>query len=161
LFEFHAYFPIDYPNSVPEVVIHTTDNGKVRFNPNLYETGKVCLSLLGTWQSSKSASWIPEVSTFYQVIISIQSLIFVDEPYFNEPGYESLINTEKGNNTSKLDDNIDYAARFDHIQSIESVIDIIKNELIQIEDNTFWSYEEAETSCIDKLIEIVKDYGKY
>ena len=34
LFEFHAYFPIDYPNSVPQVVINTTDHGKVRFNPN-------------------------------------------------------------------------------------------------------------------------------
>ncbi len=41
------------------------------------------------------------------------------------------------------------------------ILDYKGNELIQIEDNTFWSYEEAETSCIDKLIETIKDYGKY
>ena len=36
------------------------------------------------------------------------------------------------------------------------ILDYKGNELIQIEDNTFWSYEEAESACIDKLIEIVK-----
>jgi len=28
----------------------TTGNGAIRFNPNLYNWGKVCLSLLGTWR---------------------------------------------------------------------------------------------------------------
>ena len=37
------------------------------------------------------------------------------------------------------------------------ILDYKGNELIQIEDNTFWSYEEAESTCIDKLIEIVKN----
>jgi len=96
LFEFHAYFPIDYPNSVPQVVIHTTDNGKVRFNPNLYANGKVCLSLLGTWAGQESEKWNPKTSTFIQVMISIQSLILVDQPCFNEPGWERDINTPKG-----------------------------------------------------------------
>jgi hypothetical protein len=36
------------------------------------------------------------------------------------------------------------------------ILDYKGNELIQIEDNTFWSYEEAESACIDKLIELVK-----
>lgn len=36
------------------------------------------------------------------------------------------------------------------------ILDYKGNELIQIEDNTFWSYKEAESACIDKLIEIVK-----
>jgi ubiquitin-protein ligase len=88
LFEFHAYFPNGYPTEVPLVNINTTGNGKVRFNPNLYACGKVCLSLLGTWSGSKGESWIPNISTFNQVIISIQSLILVDEPFYNEPGYE-------------------------------------------------------------------------
>jgi hypothetical protein len=34
------------------------------------------------------------------------------------------------------------------------ILDYKGNELIQIEDNTFWSYEEAESACIDKLIEL-------
>ncbi len=109
LFEFHVYFPNDYPNSVPQVLINTTDNGKVRFNPNLYSNGKVCLSLLGTWRGEKGESWIPEISTFFQVMISIQSLILVDEPYFNEPGYERTSNTPEGKKQSAIyNDNIRY-----------------------------------------------------
>ena len=32
--------------------------------------------------------------------VSIQSLIFVDKPYFNEPGYERLIGTDQGEKES-------------------------------------------------------------
>ncbi len=109
LFEFHAYFPDGYPSVIPKVLINTTDNDKVRFNPNLYSNGKVCLSLLGTWQGEKGESWISEISTFFQVLISIQSLILVDEPYFNEPGYENSMNTAHGKKNSDLyNDNIRY-----------------------------------------------------
>lgn len=47
---------------------------------------QVCLSLLGTWSGP---SWRPGKSTLLQVLISLQSLVFVAEPYYNEPGYES------------------------------------------------------------------------
>jgi ubiquitin-protein ligase len=100
LFEFHAYLPSDYPNSVPQVLLHTTGNGKVRFNPNLYDSGKVCLSLLGTWRGQEGESWNPKTSTFLQVMVSIQSLILVEQPYFNEPGYEREMNTPKGKQIS-------------------------------------------------------------
>ncbi len=100
LFEFHAYLPTDYPNTVPEVLIHTTGNGKVRFNPNLYDSGKVCLSLLGTWRGQEGENWNPKTSTFLQVMISIQSLILVEQPYFNEPGWEREMNTQKGKTAS-------------------------------------------------------------
>lgn len=42
----------------------TTGGGSVRFNPNLYNCGKVCLSLLGTWSGP---SWDPTTSTILQV----------------------------------------------------------------------------------------------
>ena len=69
----------------------------MRFNPNLYNDGKVCLSLLGTWSGP---GWDPHTSTLLQVLISIQSLIFVPDPYFNEPSYESLRSTKKGRTAS-------------------------------------------------------------
>jgi len=100
LFEFHTYLPPDYPNSVPQVLLHTTGNNKVRFNPNLYDSGKVCLSLLGTWRGQDGESWNPKTSTFLQVMVSIQSLILVEQPYFNEPGYEREMNTLKGKQLS-------------------------------------------------------------
>jgi hypothetical protein len=38
----------NYATQAPLVKFLTTGNGRVRFNPNLYPCGKVCLSLLGT-----------------------------------------------------------------------------------------------------------------
>ena len=54
MFHFDLHFPSDYPNSPPKVSILTTSGGQVRFNPNLYATGKVCLSILGTWRAEHS-----------------------------------------------------------------------------------------------------------
>jgi ubiquitin-protein ligase len=99
LFIFHAFFPSDYPNVEPKVLLNTTGMGKVRFNPNLYSSGKVCLSLLGTWSGDQGEKW-NKTSTFLQVLVSIQSLIFVDQPYFNEPGYEKDYGTNKGTKKS-------------------------------------------------------------
>lgn len=94
LFEFHIYFPTDYPNSAPQVLINTTGGGLIRFNPNLYANGKVCLSLLGTWSGSGGEVWNKQTSSLLQVLVSIQSLILVDDPYFNEPGYEKYMKNE-------------------------------------------------------------------
>jgi hypothetical protein len=41
----------------------TTGGGSVRFNPNLYNGGDVCLSLLGTWPGP---GWQPGQSTLLQ-----------------------------------------------------------------------------------------------
>ncbi len=80
-FFFDIYLPTSYPQRSPQVQFLTTGGGRFRFNPNLYNCGKVCLSLLGTWQGP---GWIPNESTLLQVLISIQSLILVNDPYFNE-----------------------------------------------------------------------------
>jgi len=40
-FEFDVYFPVDYPNSPPLINLETTGNHTIRFNPNLYNDGKV------------------------------------------------------------------------------------------------------------------------
>ena len=40
-FEFDVYFPQDYPNAPPLINLVTTGNHTVRFNPNLYNDGKV------------------------------------------------------------------------------------------------------------------------
>jgi len=96
IFEFHANFPANYPESEPHVLINTTGGGSVRFNPNLYHCGKVCLSILNTWSGEASEKWNPKTSTFLQVLVSIQSLILVEKPYFNEPGYEKQMHTTEG-----------------------------------------------------------------
>ena len=84
-FLFDVYLPPSYPATPPTVMFQTTNYNKVRFNPNLYAEGKVCLSLLGTWSGP---GWNPKESTLLQVLLSIQGCILVDKPFYNEPGYD-------------------------------------------------------------------------
>ncbi|XP_071701564.1 putative ubiquitin-conjugating enzyme E2 38 [Rutidosis leptorrhynchoides] len=85
LFVFDIHFPPTYPDTPPLVHYHS---GGLRINPNLYNSGKVCLSLLNTWTGRGTEKWIPNKSTMLQVLVSIQALILNDKPFFNEPGYE-------------------------------------------------------------------------
>ncbi|KDR83771.1 hypothetical protein GALMADRAFT_236136 [Galerina marginata CBS 339.88] len=85
-FLFDIFLGPSYNQSPPSVKYMTTNGGKFRFNPNLYADGKVCLSLLGTWQGP---GWVSGKSTLLQVLISIQSMILCDEPYLNEPAWSS------------------------------------------------------------------------
>ena len=66
IYEFDIEFPPHYPSVPPLVTFMTTGGRRVRFNPNLYESGKVCLSLLGTWSGQQ---WKPNKSTLLQVDI--------------------------------------------------------------------------------------------
>ena len=85
---FSLEFPPDYPFVSPRVQIMTSD-GHTRFHPNLYVGGKVCLSILGTWQGPAWASTM-SIST---VLKSIQSLLEAN-PIVNEPGWEKYKLTE-------------------------------------------------------------------
>ncbi|CAN6925900.1 probable ubiquitin-conjugating enzyme E2 25 [Brassica napus] len=98
LFFFDIYFPDTYP-SVPPMVHY--QSGGLRINPNLYNCGKVCLSLLGTWSGAPREKWIPNNSTMLQVLVSIQGLILNEKPYFNEPGYERTAGSAGGEAQSK------------------------------------------------------------
>ncbi|CAL5221890.1 g4155 [Coccomyxa viridis] len=96
-FIFDIFLPPEYPNKPPTVYFLTTGGGAWRASPNLYNCGKVCLSLLGTWSGP---GWTPGSSTILQVLVSIQSMIFVNDTYFNEPGYDRNRNTSAGQSAS-------------------------------------------------------------
>ncbi len=81
---FNFKLPPDYPFNPPAAKFMTSD-GKTRFHPNLYVEGKVCLSILGTWQSPKWSA----VMTISTVLSSIQSLLEAN-PITNEPGWEKF-----------------------------------------------------------------------
>ncbi|KAJ8608915.1 hypothetical protein CTAYLR_005274 [Chrysophaeum taylorii] len=93
---FSVMLPHNYPESPPAVLFETTGNGTVRFNPNLYQNGKVCLSLIGTWPGRREEQWDAQNSNLLALALSIQALIFTNEPYFNEPGYEAKRGTPEG-----------------------------------------------------------------
>ena len=61
----------------------------------------MCLSVLNTWHGRPEEKWNAQTSSFLQVLVSIQSLILVSEPYFNEPGYERSRGTPSGTQSSK------------------------------------------------------------
>ena len=75
-----------FPQKSPKCNLMTNGNGQVRFNPNLYANGKVCLSILGTWAGP---GWKSDQSSLYQVLVSIQTLVMHNDIYFNEPGWAS------------------------------------------------------------------------
>jgi len=86
---FDVTFPANYPMGPPKVIFKTGDN-RTRIHPNLYETpgGKVCLSILGTWQGEP---WTSSCS-LRTVLVTIQSLMDA-HPIRNEPGHERETNT--------------------------------------------------------------------
>ncbi|GAA5877972.1 hypothetical protein JCM3774_004770 [Rhodotorula dairenensis] len=88
LFEFDIFLPLRYPEVSPLCWLVTTGGNRVRFNPNLYAEGKVCLSLLGTWSGTPEEMWQPNKSTILQVLLSITSMILgTNYPFYNEPGF--------------------------------------------------------------------------
>ncbi|GER31630.1 ubiquitin-conjugating enzyme family protein [Striga asiatica] len=97
LFFFDIYLPPQYPNEPP--IVHYNSGG-LRINPNLYESGKICLSLLNTWKGSQSEAWNPNSSTILQILLSIQALVLNEKPYFNEAGYDSQVGKVEGEKNS-------------------------------------------------------------
>eukprot|EP00002_Diphylleia_rotans_P032386 TRINITY_DN6798_c0_g1_i2.p1 TRINITY_DN6798_c0_g1~~TRINITY_DN6798_c0_g1_i2.p1 ORF type:complete len:636 (+),score=103.67 TRINITY_DN6798_c0_g1_i2:173-1909(+) len=88
----------DYPRLAP--VVFYRSYCSERLNPNLYESGNVCLSILGTWHGSSVELWDPKTSNIMRVLISIQALVLIDFPYFNEAGYEKQRGTTEGQRNS-------------------------------------------------------------
>jgi ubiquitin-conjugating enzyme E2 Z len=83
---FSLNYPTDYPHSPPKVTYHTNGDG-IRFNPNLYKCGKVCISLLNTWRGEQWTS----CQTISSVLLTLCTLLCKD-PLLNEPG---VTNTHK------------------------------------------------------------------
>ncbi|XP_024983922.1 probable ubiquitin-conjugating enzyme E2 24 [Cynara cardunculus var. scolymus] len=97
LFFFDIFLPPEYPQEPP--MVHYISGG-LRLNPNLYESGRVCLSLLNTWAGTGSETWNPNGSTILQVLLSLQALVLNQNPYFNEAGYDQQVGSVEGEKNS-------------------------------------------------------------
>lgn len=133
---FEVIFPKDYPNKSPSVKLLTID-GKIRFNPNLYESGKVCLSILGTWTGP---GW-KSVMNLRSVLLSIQSLLH-EFPIINEPGFEDI----------KPDDSksIDYNNYIIYYNFKLAIIGII-NSLLSVKNKKFEPAEKFKNEILQEL----------
>jgi ubiquitin-conjugating enzyme E2 O len=152
--------PEEFPHSPPKAFFHSWNSGNGPINPNLYEDGKVCLSLLNTWHGEAKESWSTK-STFLQVIVSILGLVLVERPYYNEAGYEVLI----GSDESKIP-----AAQ--HAEKIYFQSRAFITHALQVKPDPFgdilsWLYLEKSGStpqllqkATEALQEVVADDGK-
>ncbi|XP_062202084.1 probable ubiquitin-conjugating enzyme E2 23 [Phragmites australis] len=93
LFFFDLQLPPSYP-AVPPLVNYRSFG--LRVNPNLYQSGTVCLSLLDTFGGKGTELWSPEASNVLQVVVSIQGLVLTAQPYYNEAGYAAQVGTPEG-----------------------------------------------------------------
>jgi ubiquitin-conjugating enzyme E2 Z len=78
---FEIEYPKDYPLNPPKFRF-LTNSDKIRMNPNLYRTGKVCISILNTWKGEQWSS----CQTLKTVLLTLLT-VFNNKPLLNEPGY--------------------------------------------------------------------------
>jgi ubiquitin-conjugating enzyme E2 Z len=110
---FKIFVTNQYPLAPPKIEFVTKYNS-VRFHPNLYVDGKVCLSILGTWSGP---SWTP-CMTITTIALTIQS-IMTENPLTHEPSYYNA-----------KSDNIDcqkYTEIITHANLMGAVIHMLKN----------------------------------
>ncbi|KIW92320.1 uncharacterized protein Z519_07304 [Cladophialophora bantiana CBS 173.52] len=145
-FEFTVNFGSEYPSKPPKVEAKTTNGGRTRFNPNIYATGKVCLSILGTWHGERPGEEWSSAQGLESILWSIQSLMS-SNPYENEPGYENA----KGTEDKRLNDL--YCAKIRHetlriavIQKLEEALGIQSDGSLATPTPTMsqWGSEDDE-----------------
>ena len=140
---FEITYPSDYPHSPPKVK-YCTNGNNIRFNPNLYKCGKVCISLLNTWRGDQWTS-CQSIST---VLLTLCTLL-CNNPLLNEPGVLPSHNDIKPYNEIILFSNLDIA-----------VCDIINKKsgiYMPIFDNFYPFIKENFNKNYDKLLEFAEN----
>jgi ubiquitin-conjugating enzyme E2 O len=131
--------PSDYPQTPPEAHFHSWTSTHGPVNPNLYENGKICLSLLGTWHADeRNENWSPSRSTVLQVLVSILGLVLVKEPYYNEAGFEVRAGSADSLVPSRL-----YSERT-YFVSRGFISYALKNPPVAFEDVVHWLYRAED-----------------
>ncbi|EPS42780.1 hypothetical protein H072_3237 [Dactylellina haptotyla CBS 200.50] len=149
VFDFHL--SSSFPSTPPNGYFHSWTNGIGRVNPNLYEDGKICLSLLGTWHGEKkSENWSSSGSSILQVLVSLMGLVLVKEPYYNEAGFNVYLGAEEATVNANL-----YSERA-YILSRGFVKRVLERLVPGLEDILVWLYDPRHGDGMQLLGEIVK-----
>ena len=121
---FSFIYPENYPFSPPTVTFLTND-GKMRFNPNFYVNGKVCLSVLNTWNGDGWTS----CQTITSILLILKSVLN-ENPLLNEPGINIKNYNVNKYNTLVSYKNVEYSIliQFNVLQYILEKIEKIKKE---------------------------------
>ena len=157
------YLSPDFPTEPPQAFFHSWSSsserggGSGRVNPNLYEDGKICLSLLGTWEGGKGEGWNAGKSTLLQVLVSLLGLVLVREPYFNEAGYEPLVGEESSKRPSRLyNERVYLRSRFFVLQAVkwlDSEQGDSGTSIEGVEDVVRWLYKASDgPELLEKVV---------
>ena len=125
---FALTFPYDYPHKPPKVEFKTSD-GTTRFHPNLYRSGKICLSILNTW---KGEQWTG-CQSIRTILLTIMSVLD-DKPILHEPGITEKHRDFNSYNQIILFRNIEFSVnkimnRDSSIQGLEIFMELFKDEM--------------------------------
>ncbi|KAK9457321.1 hypothetical protein V1511DRAFT_508759 [Dipodascopsis uninucleata] len=166
-FLFDIHITSHFPTDPPECYFHSWNtNGIGRVNPNLYEDGKICLSLLGTWPGEQSSeTWNPETSSILQLLVSLQGLVLNNTPYYNEAGYDTVQGAETAEVNASLYSErtfvlsrgfILYALQHE-IAEFSNVIKYLYYDLGLLDRVVDWEQEVLENSMDDSNSEMRKN----
>lgn len=140
---FEFTYPADYPHTPPKVIYCTNFNG-IRFNPNLYTCGKVCISLLNTWSGDQWTS----CQTISTVLLTLCTLLCSD-PLLNEPG------VSKGHQDME---NYTDIIEFSNLNiAICDIVTKKKSVYMPFFDNFYPFIKENFKKNYDKLLEFAKN----
>jgi ubiquitin-conjugating enzyme E2 Z len=154
---FHFKYPKNYPFSPPKVTYHT-NNGKTRFNPNLYINGKVCISILNTWKGEQWTS----CQNIRSVLLTLVTLLN-ENPLTNEPGfaashraclpYKRMV-TYMNFKTSILG----MVTQKSLPKMFNAYYSIIKKHFLENKENIIEKIKEFESSPINNMVETISIY---
>ena len=153
LYLFDVMIPGDYPRSPPQIYLRTTGNGNIRFNPNLYHTGKVCLSIINTWKGNPGEMWNPSTSTLLQVFLSIQALVMGNKIIQNEPTFEDY--------EEDSDENVAYQFEVRYGNLRYAVIENLRNPPKGFEDVVFNHFLVLREEVLEFAKECMEKSRKY
>jgi ubiquitin-conjugating enzyme E2 Z len=143
---FEFTYPNNYPHSPPKVK-YCTNSNNIRFNPNLYTSGKVCVSLLNTWKGDQWTS----CQTISTVLLTLCTLL-CNEPLLNEPGVSKTHPDMKNYNEIIEFSNLDIA--------VCNIVTKKKDIYLKFFDYFYPFIKENFNKNYDKLIEYTKNKCK-
>jgi len=156
---FKFNFKKDYPYKPPVVEYLTNEHG-IRFHPNLYRNGKVCLSLLNTWNGEQWTS----CQTIRTILLNLVTL-FHNKPLLNEPGI-----TEKYKYFNQYNEIIKYSNYNTAIISVlnkkivENLNDVFKEIILENykknKDNILKNIEKLKNNEENNKILEISLYGR-
>tara|TARA_Y100000816_G_scaffold208638_1_gene154437 strand:+ start:91 stop:822 length:732 start_codon:yes stop_codon:yes gene_type:complete len=144
---FKFTFPDNYPYEPPKLKFLTSD-GSMRFHPNLYINGQVCLSIINTWNGEGWTS-CNNINSILLILISIfdkNSLTFepgIHVDHYNVKKYDILVGFK----------NIEYTI----IKQIKLLENLDENKLNSANEKCLFLFKDEIISNFKNNIEIINN----